>query len=717
LTILILTKDLLRFSDLIINRGFGIGVVAQISLYELVPLVAHTLPFAVLIGALVGLGRLRMDREILALEAAGTSSRQLVIPVSLFAAVVSLIGLVLTLWIAPWAITSLDTSLQRMIAENPGLALRSGTVYDFSGVKVVAREVSAHGDQLRGVLLWLPDQGKIVFAEEGSLQPLSGGTSQLELRDGMMLTAPRWSGEETRFGTYQQPLRENSARIRRDEDVLTGESLTRVIALANGGSEDRVIELRARIELQHRFAYPAAALVFGVLAVGLSRTGSYFSRAVGGVAGLVATVVYYGLMQLGEGLIQAHVVPASVGVWLANVTVGLFAVVILWKERWWPIWRRQQVRAVDETPQSSQRQRRLAGFRCFILHRYVARQYLSFLGLSFGLLFVGYLLVDILERLQWLARHQATALEVMRYYGARAPLFASQVIPMALLLATALVVSTLSSHRELTAMRACGIAVIRPLAPILLIAALVTPGHFLLNELVVPRTNALAYQLKEEEIKNRGPDAYLRPLMIWYHDDHHLSQATQLNPRLGEARELSIYELGADGLPVSRTDARTAKYVGNGMWELTDPIKVSISEQGVQEIPADRRMQLGAAPATTLDTAQLGVRQLVKVIADAGASGYRTTTYEVDLQTKLAAPFSCLLLPAVALFFAIGGPPFPGPAVTILTSSVLGIGYILLTGVGTSLGYGGGLPPILAGWGPVLLLGGLVTALVVRSRR
>ena len=717
LTLFILTKDLLRFSDLIINRGFGVGVVALISLYEIIPLIAHTLPFAVLIGALVGLGRLRMDREILVLEAVGVSSRQLVIPVSCFALITSLIGLVLTLWIAPWSISSLDTSLQRMIAENPGLALRSGTVYDFNGTKVLAREVSARGDKLRGVLLWLPDQGKILFAEDGALQSMPDGSSQLLLQDGVMLAAPRWSGEETRFSSYQQPLRLDPARIRRDEDILTGEPLTRVIALAKGGSDDRMIELRAQIELHHRFAYPAAALVFGLLAVGLGRTGSTFSRAVGGLTGLVVTVIYYALMQLGEGLIQAHVLSAAMGVWLANITVSILAMAILWKELWRSIWQRRQALRGHVAFPPQQRKRRLLGFERYVLQRYVARQYLSFLSLSFSLLFVGYLLVDMLERFQWLARNQATALEVVRYYGARSPLFASQVIPMALLLATALTVSTFSSHRELIAMRACGIAVLRVLSPILLIAVLVTPGHFLLNEFIVPRTNALAYQLKEEEIKNRGPDAYLRRLAIWYDDNHHLSQATALNPKRGEAQELSIYELGVNGLPISRTDARAAKYVGDGIWELIDPTKVSISEQGMQEMPAESKIQLGEAPATTIDTAQLGVRQLVKVIADAEASGYRTTTYRVDFHTKLATPLACLLLPAVALFFAISGPPFPGSALTILTCSILGIGYILFTGVCTSLGYGGMLPSVLAGWGPAVLVALLLVVLAWRSQQ
>ena len=84
-------------------------------------------------------------------------------------------------------------------------------------------------------------------------------------------------------------------------------------------------------------------------------------------------------------------------------------------------------------------------------------------------------------------------------------------------------------------------------------------------------------------------------------------------------------------------------------------------------------------------------------------------------RSKLAAPFACLLLPAVALFFAISGPPFPGPALTVLTSSVLGVGYILLTSVCASLGYGGFLPPSLAGWAPPAGLAALAGMLARRS--
>jgi lipopolysaccharide export system permease protein len=714
LSALVLTKDMLGFSDLVINRGFGLSAVAIIAFYELLPLLSQTLPFAVLVGALVGLGRLKSDFEILSMEAAGISGRRLVYPVCLYTTALMVIGLLLSLFAAPWATRSLAATLQRMAAENPGLSLRSGTVYDFSKVKMVAREVSARGDQLRGVLLWIPEPGQIIFAERGELSPLNTETTQLALYDGVMLPAPPQRNEETRFGTYYYTLQENPTPPQKEVELLAGAPTGELRAIMATTSDQRTA-LRARVEWHRRIAYPAAAVAFGVLAVALVVVSLRFSRAAGGVSGLIATVVYYGLTQLGEGLIYTSLVPVWCGVWAPNILVILFALLLFWHRGRWIVLSQKASRESTTDGEHAQA-RPIPHTGRYILQRYVARQYLPLMLLSLGLLFVGYLLVDVLERLQWFARHQASAFDVLRFYGARSPLLLSRVLPMALLLAAALTVSLLSANREIIAMRACGVAVARALAPILLIAAFFIPASLWLNEEIVPKTNAHADRLKDEEIKNKGPEANLKRQMIWYQDNTHLYQATQLNPKLGEAQGLSIYELGENGLPTSRTDARIARHVGNGVWELTDPVRIGISDQGLQTLPATSRAQLGEAPSTTLDTMHLNVRQLKKGIRDAEASGYNATPYRVDLYTKLAAPLACFLLPTVALFFAITGPPFPGPAVTILVSSSLGVGYILLTGVSTSLGYGAALPPLLAGWGPSLVLVILTLALANRNR-
>lgn len=705
LTVLFLAKDLPSFSNFVINRGFGVSVVSLIAFYELLPLAARTLPFAVLIGALVGLGRLRVDHEIIALAAAGISGRRLVGPVCAFTTVMMTVGLILNLFAAPWATRSLYMTLRRMAAENPGLSLRPGTVQDFSGIKLVAREISARGDQLRGVLLWIPARGQTLFAERGEIIPESGTGIQLVLHDGVMLRTPQVRGEDTRFESFFQPLRSELERVRKNEDFLTGVSFAELTALAWSPVREQDLRQRARMEFHRRFSYPVASVCFGLLAVPLALVGRRFSRAAGGVAGLLVTVVYYGLMQLGDGLIQAGVVRTSIGVWLPNGVMLILALVLLWRDT---LWRQRNTSA--QPSQATARRSLSSSFSLpdwswwqgHVLQRYVAGQYLSLLALSFALLLTGYLLVDILERLQWFARYHADALKALQFYVFRLPFLLSHIVPMSLLLATALTVGALSAQRELIGMRACGVSVVRALLPTLLIAGLVAPVYFLLNEVVVPKTNASAEEFKNRVIKNRPEENSPLSQMIWYHAGSRVYQAAQLDPRLGLAKELSIYNLGPDGLPVERIDALEARHIGNGVWELTDPIRIEISAQGFHEAPADTRIQLGEAPGEPVDTLQFGVRDLRRQIRETEAGGYDATIYRVDFHVKLAAPVACVLLPAIALFFAVNGPPFPGPAVILLVSVVLGIGHILLTGVCASLGYGGFLPPGLAGWTPSL---------------
>ncbi|MGI9591411.1 MAG: LptF/LptG family permease, partial [Myxococcota bacterium] len=90
--------------------------------------------------------------------------------------------------------------------------------------------------------------------------------------------------------------------------------------------------------------------------------------------------------------------------------------------------------------------------------------------------------------------------------------------------------------------------------------------------------------------------------------------------------------------------------------------------------------------------------------------GFDATPFWVDYHARLANPFACIVLPALALFFAVGGPPHPSPAQTLLVSGVLAVGYILLTAVSSSLGRGGVLAPVLSGWVPVGFFGTLALA-------
>ena len=734
LTILLLTAELFGFSDLLINRGFGFGAIAQLILFKIIILASRTLSFATLVGTLVGLGRLKTDLEILAMQASGISRRQLVGPVLTFATAMTGIGLTLTLFGAPWASTSLDDLEQSMARDNPTTLLRAGETYTFGATRILAREVSSGGNQLSGVLLWTPAQGdkpnttfldgQTIFAQRAEVQSTRNGKTQLILSNGLTLSPIRGTGGSTRFDTLWTSLQQTVAEPNSASSLghtaqktnLQQASLQALQVLGwpaelNPESQDAQYTQLAQAEFHRRFSAPIASLVFGLLAMSIALLSPTFSRAAGGVSGLIITVVYYGFVQFGDGLAQARVVAPGLGVWLPNILIGTIAILLLWGSDSRLHWRGQNSRRHTQLPVPSSP----SSLKRYVLQGYVARSYTSMLVLSFGFLFTGYFLVDMLERLQWFARYQAELSEIIRFYCARSPLLASRMVPMSLLLATALTVGTLSLNKELIGMRACGVSVVYALSPILLISALIVPAYLFLTEVVVPRTNAWADWLKITQIKPQNHDSRVQPLAIW-HQNGKLYHTRQLDIVNKEAQDLSIFEIDENGLPTSRTDARAARHIGDGVWELVDPIRLAIHDTSFEIVATGPHIQLGTEPKVQVDTMHLNARQLSQTIHDTQASGYDATAYQVAFHMKLAAPLVCLLLPAVALFFAVGGPPFPSPALTILVCIGIGIGSILLSDVFSSLGYGGFLPPSLAGWGPSSILITLAAVFAFRSQ-
>lgn len=702
-TTLILTKDLLSFSDFVINRGFGVSVVALIAFYEIIPLVTRSLPFALLVGSLVGLGNMQAHLEIVAIQASGIAKQRLVGPILAFAAILMAGGLVLTLFCSPWAIRSLDNTLRDMATHNPGLGLRQGVVREIGTVKLLAHEVSARGDQLRGVLLWSPEQGQMLFAERGDITADNEGHRELVLYDGLMLPGPQHSGETTHFTSFVHPLQENTGPIRRNENFLTGLPLDELASVAWSESEDEEQRRRAQLEWHHRVAYPIACLCFGLLAVPLAVTGRKFSRATGGVTGLVITLLYYSVVQFGNGLVQSGVAPPWLGVWLPNLLTSLMALTLLWQDMVRPLWQRQRA-----TPEAALRDAcdptTLGHLRRYILPRYIARTYGQMLLLSFAVLLTGYFLVDLLERLQWFARFHADLPKAVQFYRLWLQVLAARVIPMSTLLAAAISISVFSRHHELIGMRACGISAARALAPMLLIAGGIVPLYFVLNEVILPHTNAQVDEFKNVDIKQHVQRGGVWQDMLWWQTGKRVYYAPQIDLQRGTAQSLTIYELGANGLPVSRIDARTATHVGDGLWTLVDPVRTDISAQGVHVSSGPTELQLGDAPREATASAHLSVWELQREIAAAQARGYNVTSARVDFHTKIAAPLACLLLPTVALVFASSGPPFPTASLTLLISGIVGVGYLLLTSVCAALGYGGFLPPGVAGWVPSTLL-------------
>jgi lipopolysaccharide export system permease protein len=716
-TFVVLSQQLLGWTDLVINRGLGVGTVGRIAFFEAVPQAARTLPFAVLVGSLMALGRLGADGELLGLEAAGVSARELLVPLAAFAALATPLSLGLSVLGAPAASRALDAMLEDLARERPGAAIRPNRVHRFGDWKLEAREVSEGGDRLRGVLLWIPGMGETIFAERGALDATGDRATQLTLDDAMLLLESRGWAKQLRFEQLVTRLPETEFVPREPSDRIAGRRLGELVALAKGASAEE--SRPARIELHRRFALSAATLLFGVLALPLLLLRARPSRAGGAVLGIVATLAYYGVVELGNGLIQAGWVGVVAGVWLPDLAFGAATLLLLRR-----LGQRASYGMVEGRPGAGRRRWRRGGERAapkperhrFILPRYVASRFLEMAALGFATLLAAYLLVDVLERLEFFARYAASAREVGLYYGARIPVLASRIIPMALLLAAALTVSLFAARNELLGMQVSGIPGVRAMLPVLVLSALMAPVSFLVNDRLVPGATARWRYVKNVLIKGRAQE--VRPDAVWYRLGDHVYEAKGLYPELGTARDVVVYELGPNGQPVARTDARTARYVGHGVWSLGDAVRVTVTGSELRHEPPERFAELGErAPDAEVETSELSIGELGAEIRELEASGYDATPLRVDYYAKLAAPLACLVLPALVVFFALSGPPYPSPALTLMFGILLAVGYVLVTGAGRSLGYGGRIPPLVAGAGPGALLALLAAALGLRLHR
>jgi lipopolysaccharide export LptBFGC system permease protein LptF len=245
---------------------------------------------------------------------------------------------------------------------------------------------------------------------------------------------------------------------------------------------------------------------------------------------------------------------------------------------------------------------------------------------------------------------------------------------------------------------------VRGMLPVLLLAAGVAPLYFLLNNVIVPRTNALADELKRSEIRGEWTAAFNESRKLnglWARSGSQLLQAGYFDTKLGHVRELTLYELGDDGLPTSRTDSLRGRHIGDGWWRLLAPTRVELGADGARLVDAPRHQQLGETVDAEVDTMHLPVNRIAEEARAIEADGFSATEFWVAYYVRIAEPFACVVLPILVLLFAVAGPPFPGPAQTLLVSGIVGVAYILLGAVSSSLGRGDVIPPIAAAWGPV----------------
>jgi lipopolysaccharide export system permease protein len=99
--VLLLARILKQLSDMLVNQKVGLDIVGYFVLLVTPNILSFSLPMAMLATALLVFGRMSADNEITAMRSCGVSLGQVVAPVILLAAVMSVLCLYINADVAP----------------------------------------------------------------------------------------------------------------------------------------------------------------------------------------------------------------------------------------------------------------------------------------------------------------------------------------------------------------------------------------------------------------------------------------------------------------------------------------------------------------------------------------------------------------------------------------------------------------------------------------
>ncbi len=360
-----------------------------------------------------------------------------------------------------------------------------------------------------------------------------------------------------------------------------------------------------------------------------------------------------------------------------------------------------------------------------ILFRYMLREQVKIFGMCLAGLMTVYLVVDFFEKVRRFLRYDVELLTLAEYFALRTPGIFFQIAPLAILMATLLTLGVLSRNREITAMRSCGISLMRIAIPFFLFSIAVAGLLFLFSAVVIPYAAARADDVKTVKIEKKPVGPAFKADRSWIPiGDRTLMNFALVEPDGFTLHGVSLYQLGEDFRLIRMTEAAGAHYTARG-WVLLNGTHRRLLQDGIVQIEAFEQapIPLSQTPddfSTWLstETEEMTLGDLHTYIARLRKDGYNVARFLTDYHGRIAFPFVSVVMALVGIALSLRESGVRGRGMAMGIGLALAIGFLYWTAhsVAIALGHSGALAPVMAGWLANLLFVSFGSALFLQIR-
>jgi LPS export ABC transporter permease LptF/LPS export ABC transporter permease LptG len=731
-TFVLFVPKLVRLMEILVRHTGSPSQIIMLFLCIVPSILVFTIPMAVLIGVLLGLGRMSMDSEIIALTSLGISRRRILIPVGSLATVGAMLTALMTLWVAPLALRSGRAIENTLITSQISFAVQP-RVFDerFPRMVLYVNDVSASGAHWNGVFIadTSGESGsQITLAESAIVVPEPAlGKLELHLNGGSTHEFSRETPDHysiTAFGRSDWPIEFSTVTSTEEHALTNPERRTREL-LADRGPHWR----DARVELQQRFAFPAACFAFALLALPLGAQPRRGGRAAGSLLAIVIIAAYYLLLVTGAGYARQGIVAPWAGMWAANAVLVAVALVLFPRMESYhsetrlpgflsrfAAFRRllRRRKTANRARASVTRSENASYLSSFILPSiidfYVLRRFFYyFLVIMVAFLFL-FEIFTFFELAEDIRRHNVPFTVVVNYFRYLIPYSVYQFTPLGALVSVLVTLGVMSKNNEIVAFKASGISLYRLAFPLFLAGLAIAMSLLILDDTYLPYANQRqdAYRAI---IKGRPPQTYTRPQRWILGENYKVYNYDLFDAQQRLFGGLSVIELDPATFEMKRrVFATRARWLDDeNTWVLESGWVRDFTVGAVERyapFSVTTLPELSEPPSyfnrEVIQAIQMSWRDLRHYIDSLRHAGFDVSSLTVQWHKKIAypliAPISMMLAVPFALFVgsrgAIGG---------IAIGVGIGIGYWALAALTEAMGGIGQLPPLLAAWSPDLI--------------
>ena len=270
LTFIVFTREFGRLAELFIRKNVDPFTILKAIFYLLPGILLFTLPFAFLIGVLIGFARLSVDSEVVAMRAGGISTSQMLRPVLAGGLLVAVLTGLFSFWLLPagnWNLRMLRSEINVAPSQTD---IDSRVFYEnYPGALLYIEDIDMSRSVWKGVFLADSKDGepRMILADEGKVMSSSEGRRiQLHFVNGSVYSRNRTEPEKdsiSHFGTLDIPIVLQSGpvprKVKRAIDKNTGDLINDI------SGDDPKLGNESLVELNRRMALPLAPIIFSFL--------------------------------------------------------------------------------------------------------------------------------------------------------------------------------------------------------------------------------------------------------------------------------------------------------------------------------------------------------------------------------------------------------------------------------------------------------------------